>query len=186
MEVDVYTSAVILFYLVHCLQAIKLLKSSESLVFTVRVEEVRKSCTRSVIRVISKSYYCERGGRVKEVEDGRRMREGVGGGRERMEKGRRREGGRGREGWGREQKERNDKFVLSPAFQVWWLLWSQYWPLWPSCQPSWRLWTGSKGLWHWCRAHSHWFGSVHWICAYAQGPGRCLIYAIENEWTQTY
>ena len=36
---------------------------------------------RSVIRVTSKSYYCERGGRVKEVEDGRRggRREGKNG-----------------------------------------------------------------------------------------------------------
>ena len=42
MVVYVHTSVVILFNLVHCLQAIKLLKSSESLVLTVRVEEVRK------------------------------------------------------------------------------------------------------------------------------------------------
>lgn len=91
-----YTSAVILFYLVHCLQAIKLLKSSESLVFTVRVEEVRKSCTRSVIRVISKSYYCERGGRVKEVEDRRRTREEGGKEWRRVEEGR--EGEEGKDG----------------------------------------------------------------------------------------
>ena len=76
--------------------------------------------------------------------------------------------------------------VCSTHSKVWWFLWSQHWALWPSCQPSWGLWTGSKGLWHWRRAHSHWFGSVHWICTHAQGPGRCLIYTIENENNDTY
>ena len=122
-----YTSAVILFYLVHCLQAIKLLKSSESLVFTVRVEEVRKSCTRSVIRVISKGYYCERGGRVKEVEDRRRMREEGGKEWRRVEEGR--EGEEGKDGGESRRREMTNLSCPHAAFQVWWLLWSQYWPL---------------------------------------------------------